>query len=415
MLSDVSFRLKRLQVLEKAKADAASIDAEWAQLLDDFPENVPLYLNRYDSLHEAGRSDEATTILVRIAPYAEDDSYFLARLVDVRCREGNFAEALDRALRVCFAPVEQSTWPVNHVWEALGTANKEEKLAQVFRSRVEEGARPTPRALARFTEWTVDQERPGGFLRVLRQTRLHHVTRDTLSLMQAVERSSWRSEFSLGDVFATLNKHRYPRLVVKLWNRMCDRGPDGDSEEWAQAGRAMVNLGQKAKARELFRDWRKRRGLKMWSLANYLECLPRFRKEGLHEVIGTCRDALAQLPHDHCARYLTVMQAEASGLIGDKEGLLKVWQERRPYFGGELRSDEYFRTEYKYLIYDIPDLVDALQRDDRKMYLKILWRLRFKRLWNQGRRAMVRNVLAWVVRLAVLWWVIANVSGVFPR
>ena len=105
MLSDVSFRLKRLQVLEKAKADAASIDAEWAQLLDDFPENVPLYLNRYDSLHEAGRSDEATTILVRIAPYAEDDSYFLARLVDVRCREGNFAEALDRALRVCFAPV----------------------------------------------------------------------------------------------------------------------------------------------------------------------------------------------------------------------------------------------------------------------------------------------------------------------
>ena len=104
---------------------------------------------------------------------------------------------------------------------------------------------------------------------------------------------------------------QFPRLVIRFWKQMCDEGLHGDSDAWAQAGRAMLNRGQNRMARALFRDWRDRLGVHMWSLANYIQTLSRFRGRDLEELTATCRDALADLPHDHCARYLACMQAEA--------------------------------------------------------------------------------------------------------
>jgi predicted Zn-dependent protease len=408
MLTDVSFRVKRLQLLEKAKADSSSLDAEWSQLLDDFPEDVTLHLSRFDALQRANCPDAAGLVLQRIAPIAEHDVYFLARLVDVRCREGRFDEAVRAALEICFAPVEHSNWPVNHAWEKLGNPDKHLQLASAFRARLNSGNRPTPQAFDRYLEWTLDQERSGGFPKWLRQTRLHHVTRDVFSLMSSVEQSPWRRDFSLADAFATLNKHRYPRLVVRAWKEMCEQGPSGDSNEWAEVGRALVTLHQHAQGRELFRDWRNRRGVKMWSLANYIQCLSRTRRAGLNEIKATCRDALAQLPHDHCARYLAHIQAESCAFAGDRNGLLEVWNTRRPYFGGDLKPGEYFRAEDKHLRHDVPDMVEALERRDTTAYRRILWRLRFSRIWNKESRALVRQILGWVLRIIVTFYLIVG-------
>jgi len=87
--------------------------------------------------------------------------------------------------------------------------------------------------------------------------------------------------------------------------------------------------------------------------------------------------------------YLTCMQAEASALVDDKEGLLAVWRDRRGYFGGELKKSEYFNASEKHLIYNIPEMVEALQRHDAKAYRKLLWRIRFQRLWNPSSRARI--------------------------
>jgi tetratricopeptide (TPR) repeat protein len=413
MLSDVSFRLRRLQLLEKAKAEKGPLDAEWKELLDDYPEDVPLHLHRFDSLREAGRWDEAAATLERIAPVAGEDVYLMARLVDIKCHEGNFDVALQYAMKVCFAPVEQSNWPVNRVWEVLGSTEHHGKLAERFRARLEEGARPTARALARFLEYVVDQEQADGLLRVIRQTRLNPATRKIIRLMKIIERSSWRDEFSCEDLFAILNAHGYSRLVVRFWSHMRDQGAGGDSAAWGQAGRAMVNLSQKAKARELLRDWRNRRGVEMWSLANYLHCLSRFRKHDLEEVIATCKDALTDLRHDHCARYLANMQAEAYALTGDKSGLLALWNDRRGYFEGDLKPGEYFRASCRYLLTEIPDLVEALQRNDRKSYRKSLRRIRFHRLWNKENRARAWKIARFLLQLLALLWFIGTVSGVF--
>jgi hypothetical protein len=307
----------------------------------------------------------------------------MAPLVDIRCHDGKLDDALQHAMKVCFAPVEQSNWPVNRAWEVLGKADQQRKLAEKFRAQLEEGARPTAHSLARFMEHVVDQERAGGFLRVLRQTRLNHVTRKIIRLMKIIERSCWRDDFSCADLFSILNARGYSRLVVGFWSQMHDRGADDGTAAWGQAGRAMVNLGQKRRARELLRDWRNRRGVEMWSLANYLQCLSRLRKHDLEEVIATCKGALADLRHDHCARYVAVMQAEACALIRDESGLLALWNDRRCYFEGGLEDREYFKTNHKHLLTDIPALLDALQGKDERSYRKILRRIRSRRLWNR--------------------------------
>jgi tetratricopeptide (TPR) repeat protein len=415
MFSEVSFRLKRLLLLGKAKANSPSLDSEWEQLLDDFPEDIPLFLNRFDALQEAERWDEAGVTLTRIAPLAEDNVYVLARLTDIDCHQHHYEQALESALPVCFAAVEDSVWPANRVWDVLSAAGKEDELAKRFRARLDQCLRPTPRALVRYLQWIVDQERPGGFFRVLRQTRLHQVTRKVVALARLIEQSPWQSDFSFAGLFATLNQHRYPRLVVRLWRQRPAGQLDCDSAEWAEAGRAMVNLGQKRSARELFRVWRIRRGVPMWSLANYLQCLSRFRRRDLREVVVTCADALAQLPHDHCARYLTLMQAEACALMGDESGLLTLWNDRRAYFGGELRSGEYFRTELRYLLYEIPELAEALERGDRRACRKLTRRLRLQRLWSKSTRRTIRRAFAWLFRILILVWLMASISGILPR
>jgi hypothetical protein len=190
---------------------------------------------------------------------------------------------------------------------------------------------------------------------------------------------------------------------------MCEVGLDGDSEAWAQAGRAMVDRGQSSKARALFRDWRERRGVRMWSLANYMQCLSRFRRRDLEEVSATCRDALADLPHDHCAHYLPCLQAEACALSGDRNDVPAVWRDRRGYLDGELRKGDYVRTQENHLIRDIPEMIEDRQRDDHRAYWKLLWRFRRQRVWNRNSRAVFRIVariilmLQWIIGMALIF------------
>lgn len=233
--------------------------------------------------------------------------------------------------------------------------------------------------------------------------------------MKFIEHRSWGNDFSCAELFAILNEHQYPRLVVRFWSQMCDHSADGDSAAWAEAGRALINLGKRGQARQLFQHWRDRRGVQMWSLANYLQCLSRFRKHDLDEVIVTCKDALTDLPHDHCARYLAVMQAEAYALIRDENGLLALWNDRRRYFDRDLQPGEYFKTDYKYLLTDIPELAEALQRNDQKSYRKTLRRIRFQRFWNQKRRKNALKLARILLQLLILLLFIGLINVVFTK
>jgi tetratricopeptide (TPR) repeat protein len=403
MIAHTTFRKDRLLLLEKAGAEKESLDPEWIELLDDFPENIPLHLNRFDSLQKANRWKEAAEALDRVSKIADDDVYFMARLADARYHEGRIEEALESALIVCFAPVEHSVWPVNRVWTVFGEASKEGILAERFRAKLDQGAQPTPQALRRYAEHLVkDADPTPRLLKVFRQTRLNHVTRRIFALMKVIERSSWRNDFAPGDLFAVLNENGYPRLVIGFWKAMPADAQTEDSDAWAQAGRAMINRRRYTAARALFLDWRNRRGVGMWSLANYMRSLSRFRHRDLREVIASCRDALANLRHDHCARYLVCLQAEACALGGDKDGLLAVWNDRREYFKGELKKDEYFNAPEKYLMREIPDLVEALEQKGLGAYSRGVWHLRYRRVWKPKGRQIWRILLRIIIWLGII-------------
>lgn len=410
MQSDAAFRRKRLSALEKAGEDQATLDTAWLQLLDDFPDNTPLHLLRYDSLRDAGRWGEASNTLERVMHESAQNVYLVARLADLSIHDNRHDEALGYARNVCFAPVEQSPWPVNRIWEVFREANQEAHLAHEFRLRVDGGEQPTRRALSRYAEHLIGGSLTGSpTLQWIRQTPLNHTARQIGSLMKLITESRWTDGGYISDALTTLNTKGYTRLVVRLWRRLQNQNVKLDSAAWAEAGRAMIERKQFRRARSLFRDWRDRRGVQMWSIANYMLSIPRIRKQDFQEVIDTCRDALNSLTHDHCASYLAHMQAEACALINDKSGLREVWQDRRGYFDTVLKKGEYFRKHDEHLRHRIPDLVDALERADQMAYRKIVWKMRFQRL----RPTNGRRVLRILLRILAFLWLLAMISIAF--
>ena len=177
---------------------------------------------------------------------------------------------------------------------------------------------------------------------------------------------------------------------------------EGDVDAWAETARALVVLKRKREARALLQSWRERSGVGMWAVANYVNSLTGARAKQLEEVSSACRDALAGLPHDHCAKYLVHRQAEACALLGDRQGLLETWKQYRNYFDGKLEKSEWFETRRRYLLGDLVILARSLEENNRKMYNKVLRSLRWKKIAGRlqlqntsGRKANLR----W-------WWVI---------
>jgi len=400
MQSDAAFRRNRLFALQKAGQPPVALDPAWLQLLEDFPEDLSLHLLRYDALRDALRWEEARSTLERMEHHQDENVYLMTRFVELCAHDKRFDDAMAYALKVCFSPIEESSWPANRTWDVLRHHTHENRFADAFRHRLGEGAQPTRRALARYAQHLIGPPLIGSSaLKWLQQTPLNRTTRQIRSLMRTVMSSPWNNGGYVADMFSILNTAKYTHLVFRFWRNLRDRQIENDTAAWAEAGRAMIDGKRYRSARSLFHDWRSRRGVRMWSIANYMLSLPRFRKRDLQEVIATCRDALNDLAHDHCASYLAHMQAEACALAGDKQGLRKVWEARRGYFGTTPKTGEYFRKRDEHLRHNIPDLLKALQQDNGKAYRRLVWKMRLKRL-----RPTKDRTLGIILRmLAILW------------
>jgi tetratricopeptide (TPR) repeat protein len=413
MLTDLAFRQRRLLLLEKAKVAESSTASEWDQLLADFPEDIDVHLRRYDSLREAERVADAAAVLRRIQPIAPDNVYLLARLVRVECDERKYAEALNHALAVSFAAIELNPWPVNQVWDQMRKAGMAAELSAQFFVRLQTGVRPARRALARYADQILDQKGGSRAPKWLRHSFLNHATRQITKLVRLVEKSDWMEGAYLADLLSALNKHGYFKLALSCWNRVKDKGLESSSEAWAQAGRTLVNLGKKREARQLLEGWRTRTGIGMWVLVNYLLCLSRLRQDDLKEIIATCRDALTKLPHDHCARFLAYMEAEACILSGDNEGLIAVWDKYTRYFEGLPQKGEHFPPSQKYLIDELPVAVRLYRQQDARGYAWMHWKLRLRRFWSQQIRAKSRKYFTFILRVAIFLWLFGAVIASF--
>ena len=116
-------------------------------------------------------------------------------------------------------------------------------------------------------------------------------------------------------------------------------------------------------------------------------------------MLYSCRDALAGLPHDHCAKFLVHRQAEVCALNGDKKAFSDTWEEHRSYFDGKLENEEWFDTRRRYLLADLPILAKSLEENSRGKYRRTLWNLRRKRFAVELRLPQSSGK-----KVALRWW-----------
>ena len=114
----------------------------------------------------------------------------------------------------------------------------------------------------------------------------------------------------------------------------------------------------------------------MWVVANYIQTFPSGGRANLEEMRAACRDALARLPHDHCARYLAHVQAECCARLKDTQGFLDTWNRYRAYFDCREKPNEWFENKRKYLLTDIPMMARYLEQNRPDLYRKVIrgWR-----------------------------------------
>ncbi len=376
-------------------------------MLRAFPEDVPLHLGRYDALEEGQRYAEAFAVLQLVMPIATDNVYLLARLVKSECRERRFVEAQEHALLVCFAKMEQSDWPANQDWEQLRGNGLAGELADKFKAKLQAGERPTPHSVVLYAEHLLAGNELSKVPAWLKMSRLNAVTRKVMKLQQLVEESPWSDADYLADLMTLLNKHRYWKLVVASWKRMSQKGLGRSTAMWAQAGNAMINLGKKREAKALMGDWRERVGVQMWMVCNYLMTLSQFKRTDMTELAASTETAIAGLPHDHSARYMVYLEAEARALIGDELGLLAAWERYSYYVEGASEKSDFFPESKKYLIGDLARAVEYLKTDPRR-YRRSVWMLRFHRVWTDANRRKLRTALILILRLAILIGLMAS-------
>jgi tetratricopeptide (TPR) repeat protein len=379
--TETHFRKQRLLVLAKAGLPPDELDAEWNSLLRDFPEDVPLHLERYDSLRTEDRVSESRELLDVIRPLDPDSPYVLARLAEVLAEQNKKDEAIENLLRVWFAEVEESSWPADHAWEAMRKADLDDEAYRRARRLLDEGSRPTPKALSLMATHAMHRENAGKKTRqpFWRTWFPGAGAREVLSLLERVDRSVWSEGRYRAELLRHLCDSGYRRSVISYWKKNrtlveADVGP------WSQVGRVLVDLGRKREARDLLSDWRKRSGVAMWAVTNYVLSFSRISRKNSQAVLSVCTDALVGLPHDHCAKFLAHVAAEMCAVRGDVEAFRAAWTRNRNYFSRELENSEWFETSRRHLLDDIPDMARLLEKDQLKQFRNACRKLRWKQI-----------------------------------
>ena len=303
-----------------------------------------------------------------------DDLYILARQVELLARESDKKPAIDAALQVCFGAVEESTWPADKVWDVAQEKEFADELLQAFQLRVDNGERPMPHGFQRMVSHMMHKETKRTLQSWWATFYPGEGARKFPRLLQQFARDDNDDSIYRGAIYRLLCDYGYYRLALRLFAK--HQPSRLSAEEWAQIGRAYSGAEQRKKGREFMRDWRERPGVEMWLVANYISCLSRPNREQLAERWSSCHDALAGLPHDHCAKYIAHLEAEAAALRRDHVSLLDCWKTQRQYFDEVVERGEFFAPKDQHLLTEIPRLVRYIEEGRGIRATLLTWKLR---------------------------------------
>jgi hypothetical protein len=136
----------------------------------------------------------------------------------------------------------------------------------------------------------------------------------------------------------------------------------------------------------------------MWVVATYISCFSRTDQSSWNEVLSTCKDALAGIQHDHCAKYLAHVQAEICAAQGDSGGFRESFQKHRAYFTGQYHDSEWFDPRRIRLLKDIPAMAALLERQEMELFRQKCGELRTEHVNQPSSTASGR------ARISGPWW-----------
>ena len=324
-------------------------------------------------------------------------------------QEKKLDDSIHAMRRIFFASSEKSVWPADYSWKALKNAQYTDRAYEDARNLLVK-QRPTPRAFYILCSHALENAKTE---KKLPQSLWHswfpdRGTKELLRLLDLADACPWIEGSYRAKALDRLNSVGHYRLVVRYWKK--HKGEvEADVATWSETGRALTSLGRRGEARTLLSSWRLRRGVNMSVVANYVSSLSALRTITLRERGASAGDALRILPHDHCARYLAHVRAEACALMGDKEGLRDTWNRYSSYFDCKEKAGEWFPPGLRYLLTDIPSLVRYLQQNESGLYRRAVWGLRwrnFLRLFGVRRlgRTAIFPILWWAI--LILFWIL---------
>jgi len=399
--TNTRWRQKRLEILAHAGEKAEIMDSEWNSLLHDFPEEMSLHLIRYDALCGGKHWSEAAGVLQHIRSLYPDSPYVLARWVELQVREQKKDAAISNLLSLFFAEAEPSVWPPNHAWEMIQNGRYEADAYDAVLTQLRQQKHPTIRAISLLADYAMDRfgsekrERQH-FFRILFPSP---GAREILKLLKLIDAIPGDNSVHRAALLKKLSDFGYERLVVRYWKHHRKQVEAGLGP-WSETIRALTGLKKYRTARKVLAGWQERQGVAMWVIANYVMCLAGMTRKRTKELRSTCHEALAGLPHDHCARYLAYREAEACVLQGDQAGFSECWSRHREYFDSQPEKGEWFETKRRYLMAALPAVARHLESGEVRKYKALARSLRWQ--WFKSNLPSVRlpkGLRRW-------WWLI---------
>jgi len=336
--TNVELRVRRLDLLHDAGRPLRDLDAEWEELMRNFPEHETLNLVRFDALGADERWDEAGQLLVAYERFADDAPRFLARKTQLHIVRDELDSAVETAVRLCAAPPDGDEWPDDFVWDVVDEANLSVRLARGLVEALQQGKRVRGRSLIRamrFFHATRDLFRIG-FLRSLRYglQNIPVSVRAHFELLDLLNTVAWDADLHINQVLEHLSDAGMAKqaLGYSLTHRELYRGMP---TVWQTVAMLMNNSGvRSSQVVEWMSNWREQPGLQMWGGTNYLMALtaktsgvPRRDLPKLqHEA---ARDMLGSLSHDYTARYVATLYCEAALYLGQTDEFRDALQHYR--------------------------------------------------------------------------------------
>lgn len=385
MQNAAQFRAHRLKLLRKAGRE--NIEADWAQLLEDFPRNEVLYNDCFDELWDAGKREQAIELLEGLRQRNLGNLWTDIRLIEAYTHWNYPAQVVDAARRVWLNPYELSMDndnSVNFSWERIAEAQPEVimAVAQDFVSLLGGKEPLRPLAIQRFCQQMAKMEGPRRrkvIMMVARQLNapawrrflwwLRSLASEAnktpgdlnMIVMELLHSTGWANGMHFSClIMAGGSTPRNVRVADRL-RRLRPGIEDENTFVWGALGYVYFDHAAGWVLKNMA-NWRERPGAKSWHVTNYLVVHFRQRPNEAELRLRDSTFLLQNFGHDRNFYALAWLALDSAVRCGEFNLIPEIHRNYAMYLDRDKHKNEFFPNLFNYMPGVLPCFLD-LARD----------------------------------------------------